>query len=111
MIVLENNKQKQGAKMHLQKLSIQQDYSLNLEAFTQAALILFLAVVVTTSNAVVIATLINFRGLYKLHLFFYCSFLFILLQQLQTLTNIPATIVASLKPLKRIAFIIVFIRG
>lgn len=62
---LVNGALNQGAKMHLQRLSIQQDYTLNLEAFTQAALILFLGVAIVTSNALIIATIINFRGLYK----------------------------------------------
>ncbi|XP_031616540.1 G-protein coupled receptor 52 [Contarinia nasturtii] len=48
--------------MHLQRLSIQQEYTSNLEAFTQAALILFLGVAIITSNALIIATIINFRG-------------------------------------------------
>lgn len=51
-----------GAKMHLQRLSIQQEYTSNLEAFTQAALILCLAVAIITSNALIIATILNFRG-------------------------------------------------
>lgn len=50
--------------MHLQRLSIQQDYTLNLEAFTQAALILFLAVAIVLSNVLIIAALLHYRGLY-----------------------------------------------
>lgn len=51
-----------GAKMHLQRLSIQQVYTSNLEASTQALIILILGVAIIISNAVIIATIINFRG-------------------------------------------------
>lgn len=51
-----------GAKMHLQRLSIQQEYTSNLEAFTQALIISILGLVIILSNALIIATIINFRG-------------------------------------------------
>lgn len=51
--------------MHLQALSVLQQYNSNLEAFTQGALILILAVAIVTSNALIIATIVNFRGKFK----------------------------------------------
>lgn len=51
-----------GATMHLRALSVLQDYSSTLDAFTQGALILILAVAIITSNALIIATIVNFRG-------------------------------------------------
>ena len=47
--------------MHLQALNLQ-DYNSTLEAFTQAALILILAIAIVISNVVIIATIVNFRG-------------------------------------------------
>lgn len=54
-----------GATMHLQALSVLQQYNSNLEAFTQGALILILAVAIVTSNALIIATIVNFRGKFE----------------------------------------------
>lgn len=58
-----------GAKMHLQGLTSLQVNNSNLEAFTQAALILILAVAIVASNVLIIATIVNFRGK------FFCNYL------------------------------------
>lgn len=52
-----------GNRMYLQGLtSLEQVHNSTLEAFTQAALILILAVAIVASNVLIIATIVNFRG-------------------------------------------------
>lgn len=53
-----------GAKMHLQGLTSLQVHNSTLEAFTRAALILALACVIITSNVILIAAIVNYRGAY-----------------------------------------------
>lgn len=48
--------------MHLPGLTSLQVFNPTLEALTQAALILFLAVAIVASNVLIIATIVNFRG-------------------------------------------------
>lgn len=48
--------------MHLQALSSLQVHNSNLEAFTQAALILALAVAIIAANVILIAAIVNYRG-------------------------------------------------
>lgn len=66
--------------MHLQGLTSLQVNNSTLEAFTQAALILILAVAIVASNVLIIATIVNFRGKF---LFIYLIIYFYLLQWLK----------------------------
>lgn len=51
-----------GDKMHLQGLTSLQVHNSTLEAFTQAALILALAVAIIAANVILIAAIVNYRG-------------------------------------------------
>lgn len=57
--------------MHLQGLTSLQVNNSTLEAFTQAALILILAVAIVASNVLIIATIVNFRGKFYVVFFYF----------------------------------------